>query len=133
MDEIKKGKKLLIGIIIVTVLIDLCTVLLNVLLGFAADKPDYAMFTLMQGTIRILLTVFLFFLIYKGKNAIRILMLVLYGLGGMVSLFSVFFDDGAGLLMFIVGITYIIFAVVLFSKPVKAFQYYKRTGIVEYK
>lgn len=86
MDElIRIGKKRTILISISILLVSFHAIYLN-----QSSLPDFDSKKLLQQSIRFLLTVGLLFMVYKGKEWARNLLLILFSLALIVALFSIF-------------------------------------------
>lgn len=125
MENVSKGKKLLIAAIVVSLLISFAGTALNSSLLYVSGKPNEATFKLAQGAFRFILECLLFLFIYKGHRWARIVALVLFGIGTLISLITVF---ASGIFMLIIAIPYSVIFIILVSKPVKDYQDYKRNG-----
>jgi len=128
MEEIKKGKKLLITAIVVTLAVSLAATALGSITTYNAGKTNDAMNELLQGVFRFALEFLLLFFVYKGHKWARIVALVLFGLGSFFSFIAVI---GKNTLMLVLALIYLFLFIALLSKPVKAYQKYKKTGAIE--
>ncbi|NLC77684.1 MAG: hypothetical protein GX750_08710 [Clostridia bacterium] len=126
MDLVNKGRKLLIVLIASFLIISFSTMILSSWLAYAMGELEVAIYGLLQNAIRFALECFLFWLIFKGYRWARIVMAILFGIGGIVSLIMALAGD---LFMIISTILCIAVVFILSSKPVVAFQRYKREGV----
>ena len=121
-EEVTKGRKLAISVIAVSVAMLLVSGIIR-MVNFDAG-------TLLTYFIRQGLTVLLLTLFYQGINGARIIMLVLFCIGGVISLVNgILLTNTTGLriLLILFGMIYVGISVVLASaKPIKTFQEYQR-------
>ncbi len=136
MELIKKGQKRLIIIIIVYLIFSFLTFVFSAASTHADGNTTEAIYELLQGMFRFTLESLLFFFIYKGYNWARITALVLLYLGAAGSLLMTFLYREYSLIsiiMFVVCAVYILICLMLHSKPIKAYQQYKKNGNMKEK
>lgn len=124
MERVTKGKNLVIGIILVTILIDIFTNIFTFITyssnGFAAEATT----KLVQVGVRFALTVLLLYFLYNGKNWAKVLIIVFTAIGGVSAAMSliVYFTY----IMFVMSVAYIAIAITLIaSKNIKYFFQYQ--------
>lgn len=117
--EVEKGKKLVICVIIISLLFEGFSILLNAVWG------NGNVFRLTQSVVRFVLDCLLNYNLYKGYNWARVVSAILFGSAGIISLIFTF---TFGWLMLVLGIPFVICAGILISNPVKAYQHYRRDG-----
>jgi Na+/alanine symporter len=127
-EEVKKGKKLLITTIVISLAFNYIGMAIISSLMHNFGRTNEAITELTQGVIRFAFLCLLFWFVYNGHNWARVSMVVLYGLVGIVSLMRAFTD----LVYFAAAILNIAIVIMLLSEPVKAFQEYKRGDNVYY-
>jgi hypothetical protein len=125
MEEVKKGKKLLIAIMGIFLTMSFTLLVLNYSLVYDSGRIAEAKFRLIQGGIRFSLECLLFWLIYNGHNWARILAVVLFGFGAIISIVMISVDY-TNYYMIVSALLFIVFLVILLGKPLKAFQEYRR-------
>lgn len=133
MDLIIRGKRIVIGIIVIILLIDVATIISTTLLYSLNGNIGFATQKTVQGLIRLLLEIGISFCLYKGHNWSKWLLVVLLGLAGIISLYSVvpilMTISVFGVIYLILGILYIAMCITLIvSKAVRAFIRYQRDG-----
>ncbi len=133
MDLVIRGKRIVIGIIAIILLIDVVTIVSIVTLYALSGNMGYATQKIVQGSIRLLLEIIISICLYRGHNWSKWILVVLLGLGGIISLFSVvpiFMTISVfGVVYLILGIVYIAMCITLIaSKAVKAFMRYQKDG-----
>lgn len=127
MDLRLKGKKILIRIITLILLIDVTTIAINLLVFAMNGNIGDATQETVTGLIRLLLEVGISYNLYKGHNWAKWVLVVLLSLGGLLSLFLALVTFS--ILMLLLGIAYIAISVTLIaSKPVKEFMRYQEVG-----
>ena len=128
MDEIKKGKRLLIAAIATTLAVSLTATVFSALTTYADGGTSAVSYELGQGAFRFVLECLLLLFIYRGHKWARIVALVLFGLGALLSFIAAI---GTNVIMFAMALIYLFVFIVLWCKPVKAYQKYKKTGEIE--
>lgn len=127
MDNIRKGKKYLIAIIVTILLIDIATTIFISSIYASFDRMDKASYQLLQGIFRLLLTCLLLLFLYKGHNWSKWIIVILLGLGGVYSLIG----SGFNIILIILGIVYLFISITLVvSKKIKSFMSFQRDGVV---
>ncbi len=127
MDIKLKGKKIVIGIITLILLIDITTIASTILLYAIGGDIGFATQKLGTGLVRLLLEIGISYNLYKGHTWAKWILVVLFSLGGLLSLFLALI--AFSILMLLLGIAYISMSVTLVvSKPVKEFMRYQRVG-----
>lgn len=125
MESVMKGKKIIIAIITVMLLIDIITIITTSTIFASSRGMEYATYKLTQGIFRFLLTCLLLFFLYKGHGWARWVIAILLIIAGVFSLLSLvgFFN----IVMLIMGIVFSVMSVILFvSADVKSFMKYQR-------
>lgn len=116
MEEIQKGKKIVIVIIAVILLADIVTTVTLASMYLSVGNTLRAMSDGIQGIIRLAFTGVLLFFLYKGKKWAKIMMLILFLVASVIAFLS--FD----LFTIVLGIIYMGCCMTLiFSSSVKAF------------
>lgn len=131
MDLKIRGKKIVIGIIALTLLIDVTTIATNILVFAMNGNIGHSTQEVVTGLIRLLLEIGISYNLYKGHNWAKWVLVVLLSLGGLLSLFLVLATFS--ILMLFLGIAYIAMTVTLIaSKSLKEFMRYQRVGDSSY-
>lgn len=127
MDLKIRGKKIVIGIIALIIIIDVTTIASNLLVFAMSGNIGYGIQKVVTGLIRLLLEIGIFYNLYKGRNWAKWVIVVLLSLGGLLSLslqlvtFSI--------ILLLLGVAYMAMSVILIvSKSVKEFMRYQRVG-----
>jgi hypothetical protein len=133
MELIIRGKRIVIGIIAIILSINVATIVSTMLVYVQIDSIGFAALNSVKGLIRLLLEIGILFCLYKGHNWARWLLVILLGLGGLISLYIAIplFNaiDVFGVIYLMLGIIYIaIFIILIVSKAIKAFMTYQRDG-----
>ncbi len=133
MDLIIRGKRIVIGIIAIILLIGVATIVGSIILYGVNGDIGFATLKTVSGLIRLLLEIGILFCLYKGHNWARWLLVVFLGLGGIISLYFVIplftIISVFGVIYLILGTLYIAMCInLIVSKAVKAFMTYQRYG-----
>lgn len=125
MELVQKGKKIVISIIVLMLLIDIVIIAVTSSVLAVSGYVSYATYNLMKGIFRFVLTVLVLFFLYKGYRWAKWLMVSLLFLGGgyaVLSLISAF-----NIVVLAMAAIYICIGVILiFSKPVNDFFRYQK-------
>lgn len=125
MENVNKGKKNIIGIIVLILLIDIITITVTSSLYAVYGNHEYATYKLMQGMFRFLLTGILLFFLYKGHKWAKWLTTFLFIIGGLLAIISLLVRFN--FLMLLMGIVYGGICIVLIkSSSIKDFMRYQR-------
>ncbi len=125
MDNVKKGRIVVIVLISIMLVLDLVSIVTTFSATAAHGKKEMAMLSLKQGGFRFLLTGLMLYFLYKGYRWAKWLMVVLLSLGGIIGLFITFAQFN--LITLVLGIIYIFFVIMLIgSKNVNNFFLYQR-------
>lgn len=127
MELVNKGRKLLIILTVSYLIISFLTMMLSSWFSYALGEIGEATYGLLGDAISFALKCCLFWFIFKGHRWARIVMAVFCGIGGIVSLITAFAGDS---FMIISAILCIAIVFILLSKPVVAYQRYKRDGVI---
>lgn len=125
MEMVNKGRKIVIALIVIILLIDI--IVGASVSSFYAENGtmDMASYKLSQGIIRFILTALLMFFLYKGHSLAKWLSVVLFGLAGLGSLIQLVLSFNAVSLA--MGLAYIFFgAMLVASTSVNDFFRYQR-------
>ena len=130
MEFIKRGKVLVIVMISVCLTISFISFALSASLEHTSGETLNAIHELVQGFIRFILECALFFFLFKGHKWAKITTMVLYGIGAIGSLITMF---STHMLMAVFFISYSAFFIILLLKPVNAFLEFQRGKRAEEK
>ncbi len=133
MNLVIRGKRIIISIIAILLLINVATIVSTTLLYSLNGDIGYATTKIIKGLIRLLLEIGISYNLYKGHNWSRWVFVVLLSLGGIVALISVIplfnINPIFGIIYLVWGLLYIAICITLIvSKAVKAFMTYQRDG-----
>ncbi|WP_027399710.1 hypothetical protein [Anaerovorax odorimutans] len=134
MELIKKGKKIVIGIIIALIIIDIITIPGSTYIYAINGSMNQVISHLIQATIRLGLESIILFFLYKGHIWAKNLMVILLLIGGFFGLVII---TSSKLYLFeiyflIMSVVFIISAIILTaSKSVKSFLYFQKNGFNE--
>lgn len=125
MELVQRGKKLLIIFTIGLLAISFLTTAINGSLLYREGQVQEATYKLTQGAIRFGLEYLLLVFLFKGHRWAKVLAAILCGVtGGM----SIMLYSAGGWVMVALAIPFLAGFVLLLSKPVAAYQRYKREG-----
>jgi len=128
MESVLKGKKIVIGIIITILLLDIIVIAITSSLYAYYGEIDEVLNELVTGSIRLILESFLLFFLYKGHQWAKSLLVFLLLLGVIFSLFSLLLSFN--IWMIFMAVLYIIISVnLLVPKSVKDFFRYQRSNL----
>lgn len=85
MEKVLKGKKIVIAIIVIFLLIDITTTVVTASIYASTGAMEEVAGKIIRGAIRFLLTCLLFFFLYKGHKWAKWLIVVLAILSGLFS------------------------------------------------
>ena len=134
MELINRGKKLLITAIVIYLSMEIAVILFSASIYYASGDVDLITASLFRGIVRNIFACLLFMFIYKGHNWARIIVLVLTGVSILYCFVSIIVFSSMLLLvilMLILLVPMFFLFFILLNKSVKAFQHYKKTGIIE--
>lgn len=132
MDLIKKGKKIVISIIVSFIIIELLEILTFSYIYAVAGNMNDVVAQLLRGAFRIILECTIFFFLYKGHTWAKNIMVGLLLIGGIFGLVSAL---GSGLhflniIMIALSIAFLGFAIVLMkSKSIQCFLSFQKNGM----
>lgn len=121
MGSVLKGKRTVISIIIVMLLIEIVTIAVTTPIYASSKGMDFASFKLTQGIVRFLLTCLLLFFLYKGHGWAKWVIAILSLIGGV---FSLILTIGSfNIVILLMGVIYTMISIVLIvSRDVKSFM-----------
>ncbi len=120
MESTVKGKKMVIGIIVLVLLIDIITIIVTSSLYVSAGDMALALSKSLTGIIRIVIEGVILLFMYKGHKWAKWLIAVLLLIGGLLSVISML--AGINLALFVAGVIYVVSgATLIFSFPVNCF------------
>lgn len=125
MEQVNKGRKTVLVLIVIALLIDILSTAAISSLYQQIGATDVASYKLLQGIFRFILTCILFFFLYKGYSWSKWLCAILFLLSGGYSLIAAI--SNFNIIVLILGLFYFLLGIVLFaSKSVKTFFSYQR-------
>jgi len=128
METIIKGKRLVIGIIALVLLIDIITIVVTASVYVSAGDMGLALSKSVTGVIRFALEGVILFFLYKGHAWAKWLIAVLLFIGGLLSIVSML--AGIDIVLLVGGVIHLVSgATLIFSFSVKSFLNSQR-GIV---
>lgn len=134
MDLIKKGKKIVVGIIIAFLIIELFEIITFSYIYAVTGNMNSVVAQLVRGAFRLILECTIFFFLYKGHIWAKNLMIGLLLIGGIFGFASAL---GSGLhflniIMIALCITFLVFAIILMkSESIKCFLSFQKNGVKE--
>jgi peptidoglycan/LPS O-acetylase OafA/YrhL len=127
MDSIKKGKRIIVSIIVAVLLIDFIIIAFVSTLYAMNGKYDYAAFKTVQGGFRFLLEMLILYFLYRGHKWAKWTLTILLLLGGLLSVFSLM--SSFNVFSLVLGVIYIsISSILIASESVNNFFKYQRDG-----
>lgn len=111
MDKINKGKKMVIIMIMIVLLIDIFTIASTISNYIWEDQMNLVPYKLFQGIVRLILTALLMFFLYKGKRWAKWITIILFFTAGISSLLIML--TTFNILLFSIGVVYTIFGVMM--------------------
>lgn len=125
MEMVNKGKKLVIGLIVIVLLINIVSIAFVSSIYAVSGRMDLASYKLLQGIFRFILEVLLLFFMYKGHRWAKWLFVMLFMLAGIMALLGLISEFN--LIVLVLGLVYVCFGVMMiFSRSVKTFFLYQR-------
>lgn len=104
MEQVIRGKRIILSIIVVCLSINVLSMLSVTIMLISSGNPEVAMSKLLTGVIRLSLECALLYFLYKGQTWAKAIQIVLLFLGGgfvLISQLSEFYP-----LLFILGVVY---------------------------
>lgn len=127
MESLKKGKRLVVSIIIFVLVLDIIVIAISSSFYAVSGMLGQATYKIAQGLFRLFLEGIILFFLYAGHRWAKWLLSILFFLGGLFSLFSALATFS--FLLLFMGVAYITIGIILLSsKPVKDFLEYQKKG-----
>ena len=129
MSSIEKGKKIIVGVVALLLLIDFITTAAASSLYATNGMMEQASYKLLQGMFRFILTGVILFFLYKGHKWAKLLITILLLAGGLAVLLSL--SNSFNLITLAMGAIYFFISFVLLtSNSVNKFMKFQRGEIV---
>ncbi|MEL7610403.1 MAG: hypothetical protein AAGU74_13000 [Bacillota bacterium] len=123
MELVKRGKVLLVVLISVCLTLSFISFALNPYSDDVLGDRFNALYELIRGFIRFILECALLFFVFEGYKWAKVTAMVLFGLGALVSLITMFLTN---IIMGVFFIIYTAFFIILLLKPVNEFFSFQR-------
>jgi hypothetical protein len=125
LEMVNRGRKMVIAMIVIVLLIDIITTASTCLIYAASGSYELVSSNLTPGIVRFIITALIMFYLYKGYGWAKWLSVILFLIGGLVSLFLIVSDFHVILL--VLGLVYIFFGTMMIvSGSVNNFFRYQR-------
>lgn len=125
MEMVNKGRKMVISLITIALLIDIITIVSSSLIYVTIDRMDLTYSQLLRGTFRLLVSGIIFFFLYKGHRWAKWLIVVLFIVSGLLTFLSLILF--INLLILVLGIIHIFLGIMLIlSKNINYFLKYQK-------
>lgn len=125
MEMVNKGRKMVISLITIALLMDILTIVSTSLIYVKSDRMDLASSELLRGTFRLIVTGLILFFLYKGHQWAKWLFAVLFIISGFASFLSLIIL--LNFIILVMGIIHISLGMMLIlSKNINYFLKYQK-------
>jgi len=128
MKMINRGHKLAIVIIVTFTIISLYSIINTF---FQSNSESEAFYSTLAGFVRLAIECIIFMFFYRGYLWARVVLVIEMCIYAMIALYALIFAHTFYLQILLYFILYTGTLALLFSKPIKSYQTYKKTGRIE--